>query len=80
MKKLPPSVQNKISVCLIWAGAFLTFLTNTLGFWCMVLGLVIVVAAIFYRNVMLVCPCCGHKIAGAEDLPDRCPRCGEPIL
>ena len=69
----------RIFVGMIWLGAGITLFSNTFGRWLMGVGLVVVILAFVYRATMIRCPYCGHKLAGDNRIPDRCPLCGNQL-
>ena len=55
-------------------------LASGVGFWLLfLLGLVVSVAAIYYRNKYYKCPHCSTKLTPLRKLPAFCPECGKDL-
>lgn len=42
-------------------------------------ALAAVPAGVVFHLVKVCCLACGHSLAGYRPLPERCPRCGQPL-
>lgn len=58
----------------------ISLLASGVGFWLLfLLGLVVSVAAIYYRNKYYKCPHCSTKLNPLLKLPEFCPECGKDL-
>ena len=66
---------------LIGVGSILfSQVASGIGFWILfIIGLVVSVAALFYRNQYYKCPHCSMKLNPLHKLPEFCPECGKKL-
>ena len=79
MKK--PSLRTQVKICVsaVWLGALLAILSQTVGKWCLWLGMAVVVVAAICRYTLIRCPHCAYKLTDGKTVPPRCPHCGETL-
>ncbi len=89
MKKTvkPLRLALGVSWLLILAGAALALIGALLwrtgpfgaGTALLLAALAAVLAGVVFHLAKVRCPACGHSLAGSRPLPERCPRCGQPL-
>ena len=79
MKK--PSIKTQVKICVsfIWIGALISLLSQTFGAWLLWAGIAVTAVAAICRYTLIRCPHCHHRLADGQNVPARCPRCGESL-